>query len=35
MKVNMSLTIHMMHYHLDFCAENMGAVSDEKDGRFY
>ena len=29
MKVNMSLKIHIMHSHLDFFPENMGAVSDE------
>ena len=34
MKVNMSLKIHMMHSHLDFFPENMGAVSDEHGERF-
>lgn len=35
MKVNMSLKIHMMHSHLDFFPENMGAVSDEHGERFH
>ena len=35
MKVNMSLKIHMMHSHLDFSLENMGAVSDEHCERFH
>ena len=34
-KVNMSLKIHMMHSYLDFIQENMGAVSDEYNERFY
>ena len=35
MKVNMSLKIHMMHSHLDFFPEIMGAVSDEHGERFH
>ena len=35
MKVNMSLKIHMMHSHLHFFPEHMGAVSDEHDERFH
>ena len=35
MKVNMSLEIHMMHSHLDFFSENMGAVSNEHGERFH
>ena len=31
----MSLKIQMMHSHLDFCPENMGAVSDENGERFH
>ena len=35
MKVDMSLKIQMMHYHLDFFPENMGAVSNEHGKRFH
>ena len=35
MKVNMSLKIHIMHSHLDFFPENMGAVSDKHGERFH
>ena len=35
MKVNMSLKIHMIHSHLNFIPENMGAVSDEHGKRFH
>ena len=35
MKVNMSLKIHMMHFHLDFYPENIEAVSDEHGERFH
>ena len=35
MKVNMTLEIHMMHSHLDFFPENMGAVSEEHGEKFY
>ena len=34
MKVNMSLKTQMMHSHLDFFPENMGALSDEHCERF-
>ena len=33
--MNMSLKIYMMHSHLDFFSENMGAVSDEYGERFH
>ncbi|UYV81789.1 hypothetical protein LAZ67_20002375 [Cordylochernes scorpioides] len=32
---NMSLKIHFLHSHLDFFPDNLGAVSDEHDGRFH
>ena len=35
MIVNMSLEINMMHSHLDFFSENMGAVSYEHGERFH
>lgn len=35
MKVNMSLKIHIMHSHLNFFPENLGAVSDEHGERFH
>ena len=34
-EVNMSLKIHIMHSHLDFFPENMGAVSDKHGERFH
>lgn len=34
-KVNMSLKIHRMHSQLDFCSENLGAISDEHGERFH
>ena len=34
-KVNMSLKIHILHSHLDFFPENLGAVSDEDGGKFH
>ena len=34
-KVNMSLEIYMIHSHLDFFPENMGAVSDEHGERLH
>ena len=35
MKVNMSLKIHILHSHLEFFSENLGAVSDEDEERFH
>ena len=35
MKVNISLKIHIIHSHLEFFPENLGAVSDEYEERFY
>ena len=35
MKINMSLKIHILHSHLDFFPENLGAVSDEHGERFH
>ena len=35
MKVNMSLKIHIVHSHLNFSPENLGAVSDEHGERFH
>jgi len=32
---NMSLKIHFLHSHLDFCPENCGAVGDEHGERFH
>jgi len=32
---NMSLKIHFLHAHLDFCPENCGAMSDEHGERFH
>lgn len=32
---NMSLKVHILHSHLDFCPENMGDVSDEHGERFH
>jgi len=32
---NMSLKIHMLHYHLDFFPNNCGMVSDEHGERFH
>ena len=33
--MNMSLKIHILHSHLDFFPENLGAVSDEHEERFH
>jgi hypothetical protein len=35
MGCRMSLKVHMLHSHLDFFAENLGAVSDEQGERFH
>ena len=33
--MNISLKIHILHFHLDFFPENLGAVSDEHGERFH
>jgi hypothetical protein len=35
MKCNMSLKIHFLHSHLDFCPANLGDVSDEHGERLH
>ena len=35
MKVNMSLKINILHFHMDFFPENLGAASDEHGQKFH